>query len=176
MKLYHGTYLDKLVEIIKDGVLDNTKVDCSTFEFDEMFEKYLGHNFTKNAIYLTDDIECAMYGYEYEFTIDTDSDFINTNYLYVADFDKREEINCAETEEEIINLIKEYKESFIPYNEYVNCYESYNETHTLREFLYFGKINVSNEVNDNKEDILARFEFDWVYDEDYKKLLGDYYN
>lgn len=174
MKLYHGTYLDELVKIIKDGKLDNTKVNESTSEFDAIFEEITGENFTKNALYFSDDIECVVSGYDFEFVVDTEGSFIDTKYLFVADFEKREEIMCATTDEEKRMRVQEYKDSFIPYDEYEKCWVSYDKKHTLREFLYFNTVDISLDIEENKEEILEVFEDNWSYPQDYKVLLGDF--
>ena len=171
MRLYHGTYLDKLVKIINDGKLDNTKADNSTVEFDEIFKNCLGKNITENAIYLTDDISYTRAGYDFEFEIDTDSNFIDTNKLFVANFDKREQIMCAETNEEMVKLAKEYEDSFIPFKDYINNLEVYNKKHWFREFLYFSTIDISSYISENKSYIIGIFEEDWAYPEDYKNLI-----
>lgn len=176
MKLYHGTYLDKLIEIINDGMLDNTKADNSTSEFDDIFKQLLNKNITENAIYLSDDIFYTQAGYDYEFEIDTNSELINTDKLFVADFDARVEMSCAETDEEALIFAKKYKDSFIPFNEYLNNWVEYDCNHTCREFLYFDTIDVSSYIKNNKKEILDSFKRYWMYKEDYKELLGDFYS
>lgn len=173
MKLYHGTYLENLIEIIKSGKLDNKKVSETTQLFDELFEIMIGENFTKYAIYMSDDLECTRFAYDYEFELNTNN--LDTNCLFVADFTKREEAFASEDSEQSKILSREYKDSFIPYNEYKCIKNEYDKNHTLREYLYFKDIDVSDYIKSNKEDILEIFENEWLYQEDYKTLLGDFY-
>ncbi|MBQ8997120.1 MAG: hypothetical protein IJ086_15305 [Clostridium sp.] len=176
MKLYHGTYLENLIKIIKDGKLDNTKTDESTSEFDDLFVKYLGENMTANAIYFADDIIYTKSGYDYEFEVDTNSELIDKNKLFVADFDARVDMSCAETDEEALIFAKKYKESFIPFNEYEKKLAEYDCNHTCREFLYFDTIDVSSQIHNNKDEILDEFRRNWMYKEDYKEQLGSFYD
>ena len=135
MKLFHGTYEEKLLDIIKDGYLDNTKYSEDTKYVDDMIEKYCGKKLVNNAIYLGNDLISIRGCFDYEFQIDVDTD-LNKELLFVANYEYRDEIlaygdNC----EEGVEAIKNYINSFVPYKDYKNNY--YNA-----EYLYFDKINI----------------------------------
>ena len=161
MKLYHGTYNEKIADILREGVLDNFKVDETTKEIDELIEKCIGLNLTENALYLTNDIECTQCAYDYEFTLEVGKD-LDPNYLFVADNMSRDEILCYYDDGEVgKDAVNRYRESFISYDEYLKVKEEYDEKY-FPEFLYFKEVDITN----HKEEAINHLKEEELYDEE----------
>ena len=140
MNLYHGTYNDTLIEILKCGYLDNTKAFEDTLYVDKLIEDYIGEKLTNNALYLTDDIISAQLSFDYEIKLTVDVD-LDRNKLFVAEYNYKDEILAyGDDSNEGVEAIKNYIKSFISYDEYVNNSIKYESP----EFLYFDKVNIEH--------------------------------
>lgn len=162
MRLYHGTYNENLIEILKCGYLDNTKVFKDTLYVDKLIEKYLGKKLTNDALYLTDNIFSA-HDFDYEFKLIVDVD-LDREKLFVAEYNYRDEImaygdDCKEGIEAIENYIK----SFVSYNEYISKHLNYE----CPEFLYFDTVDIEH----FDEEIFNHLEETGEYEEELKVFL-----
>lgn len=166
MKLYHGTFNDVLLKIINSKVLDNTKTAEVTEEFDNVIERYLGFNLTENALYMSDN---TATGYDFYFELNVEKD-LDVDYLFVADTHLREEILDYIEDDKILNAVKKYKNSLVPFTQYLKEKRRYE----CAEYLYFKEIDILAYLEKNKQDILEHLEEDWGFNEDYKEQIKDY--
>lgn len=141
MYLWHGTYDDFKDEIIEDGMLKCNKINETTNEIDDMFIKALGFNPRENCIYFSGDTESAM-GYDLAFRIETDD--LDTEKLYVGDYRVLDDVLCSENCDEQNKLLKQYNETLVSFDEYMNNANGYLERDIWElEFLYFDDVYVT---------------------------------
>ena len=101
MKLFFGTDLYELVDIINDKKISTEKFGCWTCDTDILLEKYLGKEFvSKKPINLSDDEEFIFIVYEYYIDIDTND--LDTDKLFVGNRHLRLDIQDAKSEEEAL--------------------------------------------------------------------------
>lgn len=147
MKLYHGTFEDSYVSIVKSGVIRCDATTCDTTDLlNEIIEKYLGEDLCKGCIFLSDNIE-ATDAYDYAFDVDTDN--LNLSLLWVGDNRLKDDMlivyhstmGSNRKNKRLKELVDAYYESFISFEDYLKNKEEYDSKH-YAEFLYFGDINV----------------------------------
>lgn len=147
MYLYHGTYPENIEGILKDGYIDNTKVQEDTLYVDKCIEKYLGRKLTHNATYLGADIQATRFSFDCAIPLKVGVD-LDITKLFVANYNYRDEILATpEEDDEYTKVLDNYINSFISFNEYISGdLDSYDNP----EYLYFDKIY----IDDHLEDIL----------------------
>lgn len=162
MRLYHGTYNENLIEILKCGYLDNTKAFKDTLRADKLIEKYLGKKLTNDALYLTDDIY-STHDFDYDFKLIVDVD-LDREKLFVAEHTYRDIlINFEDDCKEGVDAMKNYIKSFVSYNEYISKHLNYE----CPEFLYFDTVDIEH----LDEEIFNHLEETGEFEEELKVFL-----
>lgn len=142
-KFYHGTFDYKEDEILKVGYIDNfSNPEDTTVLLNTLLNGYAGTEVRDNCVFLTDE-ENLGFSYDIAFIINEDS--LNSNYLYVADFDITNKILSAynNKNKKLLNYyIRKYLRSIVPYEKFLKIEKEYRKYHKDIEFLYFNKINI----------------------------------
>lgn len=138
MKFYHGTWFDNYENIKQEGIrnLFVTKSEA-TEVMDEFIYRLLdGCEKRKNAVYLSDDMDCVM-GFDNQFEVDIRC--LDTNHLFVGDFEKSDMFYIAimSNGSDISGRARDYVESIIPFKDYTDDYKA-------PEYLYFQSISREN--------------------------------
>lgn len=143
MILYHGTSSDNFKDISREATIKNLwfRSHESTMVLSEIFNKVLGYDIRKNAIFLSN-CKKSMESYDYAFKISIRE--LNPMFLHVADLDIAHKIyEDYENGKNVENLVHKYAKSM---KRYIECED--DDLKGNKEFLYFReiKVNVSNIV------------------------------
>lgn len=147
MKLYHGTFEDNYKSILKDGEIRGYFLVKN--EATELIDIYLDKygetpNLRSNALFLSSAKE-AIEAYDYAFVVDAKD--LNTNLLYVGDFEIINELYLSIMDykhslRKIKMLVNSYENNFIAFNEYLDDKNRIK----VPEFLYFGDISLDKAI------------------------------
>jgi len=137
MHLWHGTTTWGYKAIRKCGkILRSKDVDDTTEYIDNIVNKVAGKNIRGNCVYLCNDKETAVYGWDRNIYINSSK--LDIKKLFVAEYTYTNLILGATSEVDLINAAKGYISSIKSFEYYLENRTEY----TSPEFLYFGDIRL----------------------------------
>lgn len=140
MFLYHGTFQRNYEKIKEENII---KKDCCKWQTTDSIDCCIsdyGDDYTlrNEAVFLFNDMK-YMGSFDYIFKIDIED--LNTNLLYVADFEISTNIltfYVKDEKEKIKEAVKKYKNNFMPFKDYIKNKNNI----AFPEFLYFENISL----------------------------------